>query len=75
MRLSLLLAGSEGGDFGLKLANVALSRLVVLGLANLLLEGLDLLFYGSQFNPSAPIRTPPTPRPEFLNPVALQRSP
>ena len=75
MRLSLLFTSSEGGDLGLELTNVALSCLVVLGLANLLFEGLDLLFYGGQCNPSAPIRTPPTPRPEFLNPVALQRSP
>ena len=75
MCLSLLLASPECGDLGLELANVALRRLVVLGLTNLLLEGLNLLLDGCQCNPSSPIWTSPTPRPGFLNPVAIQRSP
>ena len=75
MCLGFLLTGPERGNLGLELANVPLRRLVVLGLANLLLEGLNLLLDGCQCNPSSPIWTSPTPRPGFLNPVAIQRSP
>ena len=64
MCLCLLLSGLKCGYLGLELANVALSGLVVLGLGNLVLEGLDLLFYGCQYNPSSafPNATPAAPR-------------
>ena len=53
MCLCFLLSGPQRGYLSLELANVALSGLVVLGLGNFVLEGLDLLFYGCQYNPSS----------------------